>query len=319
MESNSYRARRVQRMKKALLATIAALITIPTLLCIFLTFRICSLENEIDNMLESYEEEMSGQNSTSQVADENADNESSSGDMDSSENQSDDSTKETTSEEETSSDDVVEPLPDGKYVYLTFDDGPSARTDEILQILDQYGVKATFFVNGHTGATMEARYRAIVENGHALGIHTYTHNYATVYGGIESFAHEVTSLHDYLYEVTGVDVRLFRFPGGTSNTRTDNIYQYIQWINDNGYSYHDWNCSSGDASGTKPTADQIIANCMKQINAGYKNLVILMHDLGNKDTTVEALPRLIEILLEKGYEIRAIDERSTPVHHREIE
>lgn len=317
MKSRSYRARRVQRIKKMLLPTVIALITIPTLLCVLLGIRICSLENEIDVMLESHADRETGEMQSSQLAD-GTDNSTSSGEDNSSSNTQDDIEKETTTEQP-STDKVVEPLPDGKYVYLTFDDGPSARTDEILQILNQYGVKATFFVNGHTGPTMEARYKAIVNGGHALGIHTYTHNYNTVYGGIESFAHEVTSLHDYLYEVTGVDVRLFRFPGGTSNTKTDNIYQYIQWINDNGYSYHDWNCSSGDASGKKPTADQIISNCMKQINAGYKNLVILMHDLGNKDTTVEALPRLIEILLEKGYEIRAIDERSTPVHHRELE
>ncbi len=316
MESNSYRARRVQRLKKVIIPTVVALIAIPTLLCLFLTFRICSLENEIDIMLESYADKKADELASSQVA-QGTEEQTSSDDASDPAN-GDNATEETTTEEP-STETSVEPLPDGKYVYLTFDDGPSARTDEILQILAQYGVKATFFVNGHTGETMEARYRAIVEGGHSLGIHTYTHDYKTVYGTIESFANEVTSLHDYLYEVTGVDVRLFRFPGGTSNTKTDNIYQYIQWINDNGYSYHDWNCSSGDASGTKPTADQIIANCMKQINAGYKNLVILMHDLGNKDTTVEALPRLIEILLEEGYEIRAIDERSTPVHHREIE
>ena len=317
MESNSYRARRVQRLKKIIVGTVAALIIIPTLLCIFLTFRICSLENEIDIMLESYANRNPVENSTSNVV-ENEGNGNQSGDEGNTDDNEAD--KETSTDEPTS--DVVakpEPLPDGKYVYLTFDDGPSARTDEILQILDRYGVKATFFVNGHTGETMESRYIAIVDNGHALGIHTYTHNYKTVYGGLESFANEVTSLHDYLYEVTGVDVRLFRFPGGTSNTIVDDIYPYIQWINDNGYSYHDWNCSSGDANKVKPTADQIIANCTKQIKAGYKNLVILMHDLGTKDTTVQALPRLIELLLENGYEIRAIDERSKPVHHREIE
>ena len=222
---------------------------------------------------------------------------------------------ESTTEEPT----TLAPLPEGKYAYLTFDDGPSANTMQILDILDNYGVKATFFVNGHTGEVMEERYKAIVDRGHAIGIHTYTHDYDTVYGGLDKFEQEIVSLRNYIFEVTGTDTTLFRFPGGSSNTRTDDIKPYIQWLNDNGYSYWDWNSSSGDASGTKPSAAEIVANCLVQADAGYKNLVILMHDLRPKDTTVEALPALIEALQARGYEIIAIDERSTPVQHRKIQ
>ena len=190
---------------------------------------------------------------------------------------------------------------------------------QILDILDNYGVKATFFVNGHTGEVMEERYKAIVDRGHAIGIHTYSHDYYNVYGGLDKFEEEIVSLRKYILEVTGKDTTLFRFPGGSSNTRTDDIKPYIQWLNDNGYVYWDWNSSSGDASGTKPSAAQIVANCMEQADAGYKNLVILMHDTRPKDTTVEALPALIEALQARGYEIIAIDERSTPVQHRKVQ
>ncbi len=314
MESNGFdisfkRRNRGKSMRVAMITLLVTLIVVPTTLCVVLLFRISSLQNEINELMESH----------SVVADNNSSTDGALSDGEttsSTEEQS--STDEITTEIPTETT-TVEPLPDGKYAYLTFDDGPSANTEAILDVLDQYGVKATFFVNGHTGSTMEARYKAIVDRGHALGIHTYTHKYDSVYGGIESFANEVESLRKYLYDITGVDVRLFRFPGGSSNTIVDDITPYIQWINDNGYSYHDWNCSSGDAESKKPTAQQIIDNCMVQVDQGYRNLVILMHDTKSKDTTVEALPMLIEKLVENGYEIRAIDERSVPVHHREIE
>lgn len=314
MESNGFdisfkRRNRGKSMRVAMITLLVTLIVVPTTLCVVLLFRISSLQNEINELMESH----------SVVADNNSSTDGALSDGEttsSTEEQS--STDEITTEIPTETT-TVEPLPDGKYAYLTFDDGPSANTEAILDVLDQYGVKATFFVNGHTGSTMEARYNAIVDRGHALGIHTYTHKYDSVYGGIESFANEVESLRKYLYDITGVDVRLFRFPGGSSNTIVDDITPYIQWINDNGYSYHDWNCSSGDAESKKPTAQQIIDNCMVQVDQGYRNLVILMHDTKSKDTTVEALPMLIEKLVENGYEIRAIDERSVPVHHREIE
>ncbi len=307
------RFRRVKSMNKAILALLITMIVVPTTLCVVLLFRISSLQNEIDRMIESHNAQAdnipaSGNN----VADE----QTTTGNEETSK---DDGTKQEETSEQPTEPQTPEPLPEGKYAYLTFDDGPSANTEAILDVLDRYNVKATFFVNGHTGATMEARYKAIVERGHALGIHTYSHKYSSVYGGIESFANEVESLRKYLLEVTGVDVKLFRFPGGSSNTIADDIKPYIKWINENGYSYHDWNCSNGDAEKKKPTVQQIIDNCMIQVNQGYDNLVILMHDTKSKDTTVEALPALIEKLQENGYEIRAIDERSVPVHHREAE
>lgn len=323
-----YRRRRGKSVNKAVLALLITMIVVPTTLCIVLLFRNSSLQKEIDRLMESHNavednvpvsgDDVSEGQMTTEGVEEMSGKDTSAEDASANEESTDNQSTETNTSEQTTTD-KVEPLPDGKYAYLTFDDGPSSNTEAILDILDSYGVKATFFVNGHTGATMEARYKAIVERGHALGLHTYTHQYSTVYAGIDSFAEEVESLREYLYEVTGEDVRLFRFPGGSSNSIVDDIKPYIRWINENGYSYHDWNCSSGDAESTKPTVQQVIDNCMIQVNQGYTNLVILMHDTASKDTTVGALPALIEKLQENGYEIRAIDERSVPVHHREAE
>lgn len=307
------RGRKKKILKPIIIGLIATLIIVPTVLCIVLMVRVVSLQNRVDDLLEQKE---------------NSENITQTGDEDAtqvgggSQSVEDTTGEEATSEEPTSTEDKttsVEPLPDGKYAYLTFDDGPSENTMKILDILDQYGVKATFFVNGHTGADMEERYKAIVDRGHAIGIHTYSHNYDSVYGGLDKFEEEVVSLRKYIFEVTGKDTTLFRFPGGSSNSMVDDIYPYIQWLNDNGYVYWDWNSSSGDASGTKPTAQQIVENCLVQAEEEYTNIVILMHDLKPKDTTVEALPELIEALQAYGYEIRAIDESSKPVQHRKIQ
>ena len=314
LEFKDDRQKRVAKLKKMIIGLVITLIAIPTILCIVLVVKLVVIKGKVNNILDEksklentteYSEEISsssGEDTSEQIA----------------QSDTEDTTQQST-EEQTTTPVVVEPLPDGKYAYLTFDDGPSANTMQILDILDNYGVKATFFVNGHTGEVMEERYKAIVDRGHAIALHTYSLDYSNVYGGLDKFEQEIVSLRNYIKEVTGVDTTLFRFPGGSSNSRTDDIKPYIQWLNDNGYSYWDWNCSSGDATGTKPSAEQIVANCLVQADAGYKNLVILMHDTKPKDTTVEALPALIEALQARGYEIIAIDGRSTPVQHRKLQ
>ena len=314
LEFKDDREKREAKLKKMIIGLVITLIANPTILCIVIVVKLVVIKGKVNNILD----EKSKLENTTEYSEESS---SSSGE-DTSEQVTQSNTEDTTqqsTEEQTTTPVVVEPLPDGKYAYLTFDDGPSSNTMQILDILDNYGVKATFFVNGHTGEVMEERYRAIVDRGHAIALHTYSHDYSNVYGGLDKFEQEIDSPRNYIKEVTGVDTTLFRFPGGSSNSRTDDIKPYIQWLNDNGYSYWDWNCSSGDATGTKPSAEQIVANCLVQADAGYKSLVILMHDTKPKDTTVEALPALIEALQARGYEIIAIDERSTPVQHRKLQ
>ena len=326
LEFKDDRQKRIAKLKKMIIGLVITLIAIPTLLCIVLVVRVVTLQGKVNDLLDEKNKSQSNSSYTEQSAGSSTEDgttssneEQSTGDKSTEGQSTEEQSTEEQSTEEQSTDKpvVIEPLPDGKYAYLTFDDGPSANTMQILDILDNYGVKATFFVNGHTGDVMEERYKAIVDRGHAIGIHTYTHDYDTVYGGLAKFEQEIVSLRNYIKEVTGKDTTLFRFPGGSSNSRVDDIKPYIQWLNDNGYSYWDWNSSSEDAAGTKPSAQQIVENCLRQ--DGYKNLVILMHDLKPKDTTVEALPALIEALQARGYEIIAIDERSTPVQHRKLQ
>ncbi len=205
-----------------------------------------------------------------------------------------------------------------KVAYLTFDDGPSCNTMRILDILDRYDVKATFFVIGKSGRDKE--YKAIVDRGHTIALHTYSHNYAKVYASEKAFFSEIQKISDKVYNLTGVRSKIIRFPGGSSNT----VYKKYCYglmaklkksVPAKGYYYHDWNVSSGDASGNNIAKSKIIANVKK--GCGSKTVVnILMHDTGSaKNTTVDALPAIIEWLLSQGYDIQPITESSTLVQH----
>ncbi|MCI8314138.1 MAG: polysaccharide deacetylase [Lachnospiraceae bacterium] len=185
---------------------------------------------------------------------------------------------------------------DIRRVYLTFDDGPSANTDRILDILAQYGVKATFFVVGKNGYTEQ--YQRIVEEGHALGMHSYSHRYSEIYASLDAYKEDLTKLHDFLYELTGEDCKIVRFPGGSSNTISKvNMQELIRYLNQENMVYFDWNVSSGDASGENKDANQIARNVLDQIDK-YNNVVILFHDATGKSTTVDALSEIIEKILE---------------------
>ena len=201
-------------------------------------------------------------------------------------------------------------------VYLTFDDGPSSNTDNILDILDTYGVKATFFVTGKEGAKAEASYRRIVEEGHTLGMHSYTHDYSVIYASEEVFMEDMEKLQRYLYDVTGVQSTYIRFPGGSSNKVSDvDMRLLITDVHEAGMEYFDWNVSSQDASSKPLTKEEILDNCLNSIER-FQNCIILMHDAGSKDSTVEALPELIEhIQAMEHTELLPITEDTVPVWH----
>lgn len=200
-------------------------------------------------------------------------------------------------------------------VYLTFDDGPSSNTDKILDILDEYGVKATFFVVGKDGYYSE-QYKRIAEEGHTLAMHSYSHVYKEIYQSVDAYAQDLSKLHDYLYELTGVDCNIVRFPGGSSNTISDiDMREFAAYLDEQGMVYFDWNVSSGDAARGYVSAQQIENNVLNNIN-NYNNAVVLLHDAGNKDTTVEALPHIIETILKsENTVLLPISSDTVPVQH----
>ena len=201
-------------------------------------------------------------------------------------------------------------------VYLTFDDGPSGNTNRILDILADYDVKATFFVVGKEEEEYQALYKRIVEEGHTLAMHSYSHKYKEIYQSVESYSADLSKLQEFLYDTTGVWCRYCRFPGGSSNTvsRVD-MHELIAYLDDQDMSYFDWNISSGDASSSYLSASDIVRNCTANLKE-YNEAIILLHDASNKNSTVEALPKLIEtIQAMEDTKIVPITDDTERIHH----
>ena len=200
-------------------------------------------------------------------------------------------------------------------VYLTFDDGPSDNTDAILDILDDYNIKATFFVVGKDVDTYGDAYKRIVDDGHTIGMHSYSHNYSDIYSSQKAFESDFNEIHDLIYDVTGVDSKYYRFPGGSSNKLSNiGMYPFISFLNEEGVTYFDWNVSSGDATSAAFTSAELVDNVMTDV-VKYKTSVVLLHDSLGKKATVEALPDLIEALRQEGAMILPITEDTTVIQH----
>lgn len=206
----------------------------------------------------------------------------------------------------------------GKVAYLTFDDGPSENTGRILDILDEYNVKATFFVIYHKN--MEDKYREIVSRGHTIALHSYSHNYKKIYASEDAYFEDLNKISDYVESVTGVKSYIIRFPGGSSNTISNKYSKGImkklkKSVVDKGYSYHDWNVDSTDASGNNIDKDVLLDNVKASLTK-HREANILMHDTGKtKETTVEALPSIIEYIQSQGYSMERITEDTKPIRH----
>ena len=202
---------------------------------------------------------------------------------------------------------------DGKHhVYLTFDDGPSVQTGKVLDILKQYKVKATFFVVGREDAKSIALYQRIVDEGHTLAMHSYSHDYAKLYVSLDSFQGDLHRLQNLLFDKTGVWCKYYRFPGGSSNTASKVSMKDLEaYLDREGIAYFDWNVYGGDGISAEVIVKNVTANVDK-----YKESVILLHDAADKRATVSALPGIIEYLQsQKDTEILPITEKSCPLIH----
>ena len=189
-------------------------------------------------------------------------------------------------------------------IYLTFDDGPNGNTTpKILDVLKKYGVKATFFVVGKNANSNTALLKREVNEGHAIGIHTWSHEYSIVYKSSDNFWNEVNQTKNLIKNQTGYDSKLIRFPGGASNTVSRHYSSGIMTrlareVLNNGYNYFDWNISSGDANATPISASQEISNVTRSLSKSRGN-VILMHDI--KTSTMNAIEGIIQYGVNNGY------------------
>ena len=198
-------------------------------------------------------------------------------------------------------------------IYLTFDDGPSPRTPEVLAVLAEKDVKATFFVVGQNDEQSYQWMRDIVAQGHTIGMHTYTHQYNVIYDSVESYLDDMYRIFAQIKEVTGTTPTAFRFPGGSINAYNTGINQeIIAEMMRRGFVPYDWNISSEDAATNPPAANVIVENVVSQ-SKRVKRGVVLMHDSDYKYTTVAALPDMIDRLRGEGFEFANITPATQPV------
>lgn len=208
------------------------------------------------------------------------------------------------------------PASGDKVIYLTFDDGPSAYTPALLDVLDKYNVKATFFVTG-----ARASYRYLIgeayRRGHTIAVHTYSHKYEQIYSSLDAYLADFQKIKNIVIEQTGEEPWLIRFPGGTSNTVskkycTGVMTAIVEEMTSRGYYYCDWNVSSEDAAGAS-TEQQIINNVINGC-AKRKSAIVLQHDI--KKNSVNAVDNIIEWGLANGYTFKAMDKDTSMVHSR---
>ena len=204
-------------------------------------------------------------------------------------------------------------------IYLTFDDGPSSDvTVRILDTLKANGIKATFFICDYDEDKLPIIKR-MIDEGHTIGIHGYSHEYSQIYTSVDAFMENINKLKNKLKEDTGYDAFVIRFPGGSSNTVSKKYCQGVmtqlaQRVTDDGLMYMDWNVSSGDAEGNNRPVNLIIGN----VTGGFKhgrNNVVLMHDTSAKQTSADALQSIITYGKNNGYSFYPISKDTIPVHH----
>ena len=195
-------------------------------------------------------------------------------------------------------------------IYLTFDDGPSLNTIQVLDILKANDIKATFFVVNNNIPAQQELYKRIVDEGHTLGIHTYSHQYTNIYSSVDEYLADFYKIYTKVYELTGVQPTVFRFPGGSINTYNQNFYtELIAEMLRRGFTYYDWNVSSGDAGETY-SSSQIYSAVVNGVGNKSKSIV-LMHDSSTKYATVAALQNIIDRFKET-HEFRALDNTVEP-------
>lgn len=203
--------------------------------------------------------------------------------------------------------------PNDKVVYLTFDDGPSALTEDVLNILDEYGVKATFFVVAKDDETSKQRLREIADRGHAIGLHSYTHDYRKIYASVDAFLDDFAKEREIIYSATGEYPTMFRFPGGSVNSYNKKTAKaIIDEMTRRGYTYYDWNVSSGDAE-YGATRESIYRDTITQTKARTK-AIVLCHDTNAKGDTVSQLPAILKELKQSGYRFDKLDPSVAPIN-----
>lgn len=202
--------------------------------------------------------------------------------------------------------------PEEKTVYLTFDDGPSASTGELLKILKAEDARATFFVMGDT-PEKRVLLQQIIHDGHSVGVHTYTHDYRYIYWTKDSFLADFCRQYYAIWDATGYRPRIFRFPGGSVNSYNRHLYRdLISEMEGRGFVYYDWNVTSEDAVGVTDPEKQLEELLSQSQNKS--RIVALLHDSAQNPDIWWTVQEYIRSMKEQGYTFRALDSSVMPVH-----
>lgn len=194
-------------------------------------------------------------------------------------------------------------------VYLTVNTGLNANTRRVLDILDQYGVKATFFVSGTGDAEALAIMKEIDNRGHTIGLYSYSGSYSDIYRSVSSYLDDFKQIHDLVYDTTGIKAEIFRFPGGSINAYDHALYQELiaEMLRRN-FVFFDWGVSAQDAADASDGASKILDG-MGSSSRG----IVLIEDAVGSEAQVEALPAAIEGLVARGYEFQPLTASVKPV------
>lgn len=205
-----------------------------------------------------------------------------------------------------------------KIMYLTFNDGPSENTQGILDILDHYHIKATFFVTGSNPEYFDLL-KIIHERGHVLALHTYSHDYETIYADANAYFQDLTKLENLLNDQVGIQTNILRFPEGSANIVANQYHEGImsELVKDTerfDYVYYDWNGENGDHDPElSPTT--LYQNALASVE-GKDTVMMLMHDGSENANTLKALDQTLQEFQRQGWEFRVIEESHMPVFHQ---
>ena len=204
-----------------------------------------------------------------------------------------------------------------KVIYLTFDDGPSPYTAQLLETLEKYGAKATFFLVD-SGCCTKELLNAMVAGGHGIGIHSLSHDYGKIYASEEDYMADLYAMRALIYEKTGVRTTMVRFPGGSSNTVSRRYcYQIMsrlaKRLTREGFCYFDWNVDSGDVSDCRNT-EQIYQNVIAGIMEQQSEAVVLQHDV--YPCSVRAVEQILRWGKANGYRFEALTSEKLVCHHK---
>ena len=202
---------------------------------------------------------------------------------------------------------VFDPEP-SKIVYITIDDGPYLQnTPHLLEVLQKENVKVTFFDVGKQIEQFPSLLKAEYEQGHSIGSHTYSHDYSSLYKSPDAFLADIQKNDDLIYRVIGIHTKIIRAPGGTLRFNIP----YYNLLDSNDYIAYDWNIDTNDTEG-KFSVKQLVNNVDKQIENKNK-IILLMHDLPNKSSSIDALPIIIKHFKERGYSFGILSTNIMPI------